>query len=70
MISELVGEGPGRRVSQPPASLVMPCNVCGKTDSIKRCEPCTAVGYCGKGHQKADWQVYRKVCVSKSWQSG
>ena len=66
MMSELVGEGSNRRDSEPRASLeVISCKVCDKTDAIKRCRRCIVVGYCGKEHQKSDWEVHKKICVSK-----
>jgi hypothetical protein len=67
MMSELMGGGAGRSGSEPRASLeVIPCKVCGKTDAIKRCGRCMVVGYCGKEHQKADWEAHKKICVAKS----
>ena len=67
MMSEFVQEAPGRRVSEARTSLeVIPCKVCGKTEAIKRCGRCRVVGYCGKEHQKADWEVHKKICVPKS----
>jgi len=66
MMSELVGEGSGRGGSEPRASVeVIRCKVCGKTDAIKRCGRCRVVGYCGKEHQKADWEGHKKICVAK-----
>ena len=67
MMSELVGEGVGRRGSEPRDSPeIIPCKVCGKTDAIKRYTRCMVVGYCGKEYQKADWDAYKKICIAKS----
>ena len=64
MMAELVGDAPDGRVSGPMTYLgVIPCKVCGKTEAIKRCGRCRVVGYCGKEHQKADWEVHKKICV-------
>ena len=66
VMSELVGEGGGRRGSEPRASPeIIPCKVCGKTDAIKKCGRCMVVGYCGKEHQKSDWKAHKKNCVAK-----
>ena len=67
MIAEFVGDIPGGRVSRPTICLeVIFCKVCGEIEAIKRCGRCRVVGYCGKEYQKADWEMYKKICVSKS----
>ncbi|RMI94950.1 hypothetical protein BHE90_017398 [Fusarium euwallaceae] len=33
---------------------IIACQVCGKTEGIKRCGRCRVIGYCGTEHQKAD----------------
>ena len=67
MMSELVGEGLGRGGLEPRASVeVICCKVCGKTDAVKRCGRCRVVGYCGKEHQKTDWEGHKRICVGKS----
>ena len=43
---------------------ILPCKVCGETEKAKRCARCKVVAYCGKEHQKADWKVHKRVCVS------
>lgn len=35
------------------------------TAGIKRCGRCKVVGYYGKGHQKADWKVHKKIFIHK-----
>jgi len=44
---------------------ILPCKVCGKTESTRRCAQCKAVSYCGTEHQKADWKVHKNICISK-----
>ncbi|KAH6984448.1 hypothetical protein BKA56DRAFT_654850 [Ilyonectria sp. MPI-CAGE-AT-0026] len=41
------------------------CAVCGKMEGIKKCGRCKAVAYCSKDHQKADWKIHERVCVSR-----
>jgi len=43
---------------------ILVCKVCGETEKAKRCARCKVVAYCGKEHQKADWKVHKKICVS------
>ncbi|KAH7110451.1 hypothetical protein EDB81DRAFT_927018 [Dactylonectria macrodidyma] len=66
MMSVVVREGQGRGASESSASMeIMSCKICGKTEATNRCGRCKVVAYCGKEHQKADWKVHRKICVSK-----
>jgi hypothetical protein len=41
-----------------------PCVVCGKPG--RHCMSCKRVAYCGKEHQKQDWDKHKKVCKEKS----
>jgi hypothetical protein len=50
----------GTQVGGDPATL--PCGVCAKREKTFRCARCKVVAYCGKDHQKADWNVHKKVC--------
>lgn len=43
---------------------IMACQVCGRTEGIKRCGRCKAIGYCGTDHQKADWKVHKMMCIA------
>lgn len=47
-----------------PKALVefMACKVCHKAAGIKRCARCKAVAYCGKEHQKKDWNMHKREC--------
>ena len=70
IMSEVAQNDQGRKVRGPSASMeVMPCRICGKTEEIRRCGRCRVVGYCGKEHQKEDWEIHKKVCVSKDGKS-
>lgn len=42
------------------------CNVCRKTEGVKWCSRCSAVAYCGKDHQKADWKTHKKDCAARA----
>lgn len=65
-MSKAVLEGQTPRGSRPSTSFeVMLCNVCGKVGEVKRCGRCKVVAYCGKEHQKVDWKVHKRTCVSK-----
>ncbi len=49
MMSELIGEGAGRRGLKPrDSSKIIFCKECGKTDTIKRYTQYIVVGYYGK----------------------
>jgi hypothetical protein len=43
---------------------ILACQVCGKTEGIKKCGRCNTIGYCGKEHQKADWRAHKKRCIA------
>jgi hypothetical protein len=38
------------------------CNVCSKTENLKKCSKCKSVYYCGYECQKADWNSHKKTC--------
>ncbi|KAF2188856.1 hypothetical protein K469DRAFT_702561 [Zopfia rhizophila CBS 207.26] len=42
---------------------ILLCKVCGEMNA-KRCARCKVIVYCGKEHQKVDWKVHKRVCVS------
>jgi hypothetical protein len=44
---------------------ILCCKVCGRIEGVKRCGRCKVVAYCGRDHQKADWKLHRKACVSE-----
>lgn len=44
---------------------ILCCKICGRKEGMKRCGRCKAVAYCGRDHQKADWKLHRKTCISK-----
>ncbi|RFU24591.1 hypothetical protein B7463_g11746, partial [Scytalidium lignicola] len=63
MMAIIAGEGQSQGASAPGTTVeIMSCNVCGKTEGIKRCAQCKAVAYCGREHQKADWKAHKKIC--------
>jgi hypothetical protein len=66
IMGEVIAEGQGRRASGPSRSVeIMACRICGKTEGTMRCGRCKVAAYCGKEHQRADWTVHKKGCVSK-----
>jgi hypothetical protein len=38
------------------------CEICNKTEDLKRCVRCRAVLYCNKEHQKEDWKKHKMIC--------
>lgn len=38
------------------------CQVCGKTDGVKKCSRCSFTKYCGIGCQKDDWECHKLIC--------
>ena len=40
------------------------CNLCGDSAALI-CSGCDLMSYCGKDHQRIDWQQHRVVCKSK-----
>ena len=38
------------------------CNVCARTQNLKRCAGCEAVWYCSSNHQRADWSKHKGMC--------
>lgn len=66
MAKEIATEGRGRKaLEHSTREEIMPCSVCGKTESTKRCARCKSAAYCGEEHQKADWKTHKKSCASK-----
>jgi len=41
---------------------IMPCRVCQTTENTSRCGKCGIAFYCGRAHQKLDWQIHKKAC--------
>jgi hypothetical protein len=37
------------------------CNYCG-VKAAQRCNACGLVAYCGREHQKLDWQKHKLAC--------
>lgn len=38
------------------------CEICGKSEDIKRCAKCKVVAYCSRECQKSDWKKHKKIC--------
>lgn len=38
------------------------CVTCGKTENLFLCSKCNSVSYCGREHQKQDWNNHKKTC--------
>lgn len=53
-----------RQLSDEMRSEAKTCKVCGKAVGMKRCARCKAVAYCGTEHQRVDWKIHKKFCVS------
>ncbi|KAF1811650.1 hypothetical protein P152DRAFT_47717 [Eremomyces bilateralis CBS 781.70] len=65
-MGELVTMGQSHRPSESGGGKeVLPCRICGKTEGTMRCGRCKVVAYCGKEHQKRDWNTHKRACVSK-----
>jgi hypothetical protein len=43
---------------------VMHCIICKTTVNILKCGRCGIASYCGKEHQKIDWESHKQVCKS------
>lgn len=41
------------------------CDHCGKTSSLKKCNGCFAVQYCGRECQLAGWSAHKAACKAK-----
>ncbi|CAG8951075.1 hypothetical protein HYFRA_00006473 [Hymenoscyphus fraxineus] len=39
------------------------CRVCAKVEEAQFCANCKVIAYCGKEHQKQDWNVHKNVCA-------
>lgn len=63
ILAKIGQENPQRESS--PGTGILVCQVCGKTEEIKKCTRCEMVGYCGKGHQTEDWKIHKKICKYK-----
>ena len=66
MMAQIMADGQGVEVGARGSGStreILPCRVCGETKAMK-CARCKIVAYCGKEHQKADWKVHKKICVS------
>jgi hypothetical protein len=67
-MGEVIGEHQGQQELE--SVEVLRCRVCGKTEEMMRCARCKVVGYCGREHQKEDWKVHKRSCVSKDGKGG
>ncbi|HSX26500.1 MAG TPA: zinc finger MYND domain-containing protein [Chlamydiales bacterium] len=40
------------------------CAVCQTTETLKKCDACKWISYCGPDHQRQDWPSHKKICQS------
>ena len=65
MIDELIPEGHGRISEAKIYVEIMACRIYGKTVGMIRSGRCEGVAYCGREHQRADWNEHKKSCIPK-----
>ena len=56
-------EQPDTAEEQISSNTELPCKLCGKLG--KRCTGCRTVAYCGREHQRQDWESHKGACKGK-----